>query len=225
MALKIIGAGMGRTGTASLKVALETLGVGRCYHMSEVLKNPEFVKGWISAAERNPDWDKIFSGYSATVDNPGCNYWKELSAYYPDAKVILTTRDANKWFDSTNETIHSAEFARFMKNSPFGEMIQKTLWDRMENRMQDREHMVDFFHRHSAGIIASIPAERLLVYQVGDGWEPLCEFLNVPVPDMEFPHINSRDETKELLAHAMAASGDQLSEDAMVKAGRDLHGD
>ncbi|MHB1084923.1 MAG: sulfotransferase family protein [Thiobacillus sp.] len=225
MALKIIGAGMGRTGTASLKVALEALNMGPCYHMTEVLKNPGYTKAWINVAEGNIDWDTIFSGYSATVDNPGCNYWKELASHYPEAKVILTTRDANKWFDSTNETIHSAEFARFMKNSPFGEMIQKTMWDRMDNRMQDKAHMVEFFNRHSAEVIGSIPAERLLVYQVSDGWEPLCEFLDVPVPDMEFPRINSRNETKELLASLMAASGDQLSEDAMTKAGRELHGD
>jgi len=225
MALKIIGAGMGRTGTASLKVALEALNMGHCYHMTEVLKNPEYTQYWINAAEGNADWDKIYSGYSATVDNPGCNYWKELSAYYPNAKVILTTRDANKWFDSTNETIHSAEFARFMKNSPFGEMIQKTMWDRMENRMQDREYMVDFFNKHTAEIIDSIDAERLLVYQVSDGWAPLCEFLEVPVPNLEYPRINSRNETKELLANLMASSGDQLTEDAMAKAARELHGD
>lgn len=216
---------MGRTGTASLKVALESLGIGRCYHMSEVLKNPEFIKGWISAAEGNADWDTIFRGYSATVDNPGCNYWKELAAHYPDAKVILTTRDANGWFESTNETIHSAELARFMKNSPFGEMIQKTMWDRMENRMQDRDHMVEFFNRHSTELIDSIATERLLVYEVRDGWGPLCEFLDVPVPNVEFPRINSRDETKQLMAQLMTASGRQLSEDAMVEAGRELHGD
>ena len=225
MALKVIGAGMGRTGTASLKVALEALGIGHCYHMTEVLKNSESVKDWIDAAEGNPDWDTIFSGYSATVDNPGCNYWKELAAHYPDAKVILTTRDADAWFDSTNETIHSTDFAEFMKNSPFGEMIQKTMWDRMENRMQDRAHMVDFFNRHTTAITATIPAERLLVYQVMDGWEPLCDFLGVPIPDTDFPRINSRNETKELLAQMIAASGDQLSDDAMAAAGRKLHDD
>jgi Sulfotransferase domain len=225
MALKIIGAGMGRTGTASLKVALEALGVGRCYHMTEVLKNPEFIKDWISAAEGRADWDSIFRGYSATVDNPGCNYWKELAAHYPDAKVILTTRDADKWFESTNETIHSAEFARFLENSPFGEMIQKTLWNRMENRMQDRSYMVEFFDRHCADVIESIPAERLLVYQVSDGWEPLCRFLDVPVPNMEFPRINSRNETKELMAQLMSARGGELSDEAMAQAGRELHRD
>lgn len=225
MALKIIGAGMGRTGTASLKVALEALGMGNCYHMSEVLKNPEFVEGWISAAEGRPDWDAIFDGYTATVDNPGCNYWEELAEFYPDAKVILTTRDPVQWFESTNETIHSPEFSLFVKNSPFGEMIQKTLWDRMENRMQDRDYMVNFFNQRSEDISASIPSERLLVYQVSEGWGPLCEFLDVPVPDMEFPRINSRTETKELLQHLMAAAGTdgQLSEEAMVDAGRELH--
>ena len=100
MTLKIIGAGMGRTGKPSLKVAIEALNIGRCYHMSEVLKNPEWTKDWINVAEGNVHWDKIFRGYSATVDDPcGCNYWKELASYYPDAKVILTVRDANSWFD------------------------------------------------------------------------------------------------------------------------------
>jgi len=225
MALKIIGAGMGRTGTASLKIALEILNIGRCYHMSEVLKNPEYIKYWIEAAEGSADWDKIYSGYSATVDNPGCNYWKELTAYYPKAKVILTTRDASTWFDSTNETIHSAEFARFMKNSPFGEMIQKTMWDRMENRMQDREYMVEFFNKRSAEIIDSIAPERLLVYQVSDGWWPLCAFLEVTVPDMDFPRINSRDETKDLLASMMKASGGLRNKEALGAAGRELHAD
>ncbi len=223
MTLKIIGAGMGRTGTASLKVALEALGIGRCYHMSEVLKNPQWTKDWINVAEGHADWDKIFRGYSATVDNPSCNYWKELARYYPDAKVILTLRDANSWFDSTNETIHSIEFAGFIKNSPFGEMVQKTIWDVMENRMQDREYMVDFFTKRSAEIMSTVAPERLLVFEIGDGWEPLCEFLGVPVPNFDFPRINSRDETKALLSNLMAASGDRLSEDAMVKAGRELH--
>lgn len=223
MALEIIGVGMGRTGTASLKVALEELGVGQCYHMTEVLKNPECTTDWINAAEGNADWDKVFNHYSATVDNPGCNFWKELADYYPEAKVILTVRDADKWFDSTNETIHSLEFASFIKNSPFGEMVQKTIWDIMENRMQDRNHMVDFFNNRSSEIIDNIAPERLLVYQVSEGWEPLCAFLNLPVPNTEFPHINSRDETKEILANLIASSGEQLSEEAMVAAGHELH--
>lgn len=223
MTLKIIGAGMGRTGTASLKVALETLKIGRCYHMSEVLKNPECTKDWINAAEGNADWDQIFREYTATVDNPGCNFWKELSDYYPKAKVILTVRDANKWFDSTNETIHSVEFASFIKNSPFGEMVQKTIWNLMENRMQDREYMVNFFTKRTSEIVNSISPDRLLVYDVSEGWEPLCTFLDTPVPDMEFPRINSRNETKEMLSKLISTSGDKLSEEAMAAAGQELH--
>lgn len=223
MTLKIIGAGMGRTGTSSLKVALEILGIGRCYHMSEVLKNPECVLDWINAAEGNADWDKIFNGYSATVDNPGCNFWKELADYHPEAKVILTVRDADKWFDSTNETIHSEKFAGFIKNSPFGAMIQKTVWDMMGNRMQDRSYMVKFFNDRTSEIIDYIAPERLLVYQVSEGWEPLCAFLDIPVPDTEFPRINSRDETKEILANLMDGSGKKLSEEAMAATGKKLH--
>lgn len=224
MALKIIGAGMGRTGTASLKVALESLGIGRCYHMSEVLKNPERTTDWVKAAEGNADWEKIFSDYAATVDNPGCNFWKELAEYYPDAKIILTIRDAEKWFDSTNETIHSVEFARFIKNSPFGEMVQKTVWNVMENRMQDRDYMIEFFENRSSEITNTIAADRLLVYRVSEGWQPLCEFLDVPIPDIDFPRINSRDETKQMLASLIAASGEQVSGEALKAAGRELHG-
>jgi len=224
MALKIIGAGMGRTGTASLKVALEALDLGHCYHMTEVLKEPQRTADWIKAAEGHADWEKIFTGYTATVDNPGCNFWKELADFYPDAKVILTVRDAQKWFDSTNETIHSVEFAKFIKNSPFGEMIQKTIWNFMENRMQDKAYMMNFFEQRTTEIINTIAAERLLVYRVGDGWPPLCEFLGVPIPNIDFPHINSRDETKQILAGLIAASGAQLNNAAMAAAGRELHG-
>ncbi|WP_342805988.1 sulfotransferase family protein [Alteromonas sp. M12] len=222
MTIKIIGAGMGRTGTASLKVALETLGLGQCYHMTEVLKNPKTATDWINAAEGNADWDKIFNGYTATVDNPGCNYWKELADYYPQGKVILTVRDADKWFESTSETIHSSAFAGFIKNSPFGEMVQKTVWDIMENRMDDRKYMIDFFNNRTAEIIDYIAPERLLVYKVSEGWEPLCNFLDIPVPDTKFPRINSRDETKQVLENLLASTGD---EEAMVAAGHAVHKD
>ena len=216
---------MGRTGTASLKVALEELGIGRCYHMSEVLKHPEYIPDWINAANGNADWDKIFNDYGATVDNPGCGFWKELADYYPEAKVILTLRDAEKWFESTNETIHSAEFSAFIKNSPWGEMAQKTVYDTMDNRMQDKEFMVSFFNDRSKKIINTIAPNRILVYQVKEGWGPLCEFLDVPIPDMDFPRINSRNETKELIANMTAASGGQLSDEAMSAAGHELHGE
>ncbi|MEM7564228.1 MAG: sulfotransferase family protein [Pseudomonadota bacterium] len=225
MALKLIGAGLGRTGTASLKVALEELGHGRCYHMSEVLQNPASTQDWIDAANGNADWEKIFSGYTATVDNPGCGFWRQLADYYPDAKVILTIRDANKWFESTNETIHSLQFANFIKDSPWGEMVQKTVYDTMENRMQDRDFMVSFFNNRSEEIIQTIASDRLLVYRVKEGWEPLCKFLDLPVPSIEFPWVNTRDETKDIIAKMTSSSSGQLNEEAMATAGKELHQD
>ncbi len=225
MALKLIGVGLGRTGTASVKVALETLGLGRCYHMTEVMQNPESIPDWIAAANGNPDWDKIFDGYGATVDYPGCTYWKALADYYPEAKILLTVRDSTKWFESISETILSPEFAEFIKDSPWGEMVKKTVWDTLDHRMQDRDFMVPYYDNRNAEIIKSVPADRLLVYEVKDGWGPLCEFLGVDVPQTDFPRINSRNETKELLANMLAASGEELSEEATAAAGKDLHGD
>lgn len=225
MALAVIGAGLGRTGTASLKVALEELGLGRCYHMTEVMQNPDCMQDWMDAANGNPDWDKIFKEYGATVDYPACTYWKELVDFYPEAKIILTVRDANSWFDSTSETILSPKFSAFIKNSPcWGDMIQKTIWDTFDNRMHDREFMVSYYEKRNAEIEASVPAGRLLVYEVKQGWGPLCEFLGVPTPDTEFPWINSRDETKELLGKIIESSGERLNEEAIAAAGQELHG-
>lgn len=214
---------MGRTGTASLKVALEVLDFGPCYHMSEVLKNPERAQDWIDAADGNPDWDKIFANYAATVDNPGCGFWKELASYYPDAKVILTVRDANDWFESTFETIHSPELSQFIRNSPLGEMVHRTIYDSMDNKMHDREHMVNFFNSRTEKIRQTISAERLLIYDVKEGWDRLCNFLDVSVPDMDFPRINSRNETKAFISEMISASGDKLSDEAMSLAGERQH--
>ncbi|MFT5111120.1 MAG: hypothetical protein ACI8P9_000431 [Parasphingorhabdus sp.] len=225
MSLNVVGVGMGRTGTASLKVALEQLGIGRCYHMTEVMQHPVCIQDWVNAANGTPDWDKIFDGYGATVDNPACGFWKELCNFYSQAKVILTVRDAESWFNSTNETIHSTGFASFIKNSPWGEMIQRTIFDTMDNRMQDKDFMMSFFNNRSDEIIDTIAPERLLIYKVADGWGPLCEFLEIGEPDIDFPRINSRNETKELLDSMMAASGDKMNDDAMSEAAKTLHGD
>ncbi len=129
MSLKIIGAGLGRTGTASLKVALEMLGTGQGYHMSEVLQDPAKGKAWIAAADGNADWDKIFDGYGSSLDYPGCTFWKELAEHYPDAKIILTVRDPVRWFDSVNETIMSQMLVNGTKGSPFGELMQRIVFD------------------------------------------------------------------------------------------------
>jgi hypothetical protein len=223
MALKIIGAGIGRTGTASLKVALEQLGMGKCYHMTDVLQDPPRGKAWVEAAKGNADWDTIFDGYGGSVDYPGCTFWEELADYYPDAKIILTTRDPVRWWESANETIMSQMLIDGIKGSPFGELMQRIVFDTVDNRMRDKEFMVSYFEKRNAEIIEKVPPERLLVYQVREGWGPLCEFLGVPLLEAEFPRINSREETRQLISGMLSQEGG-LSEEAMSAAGKSLHG-
>jgi len=206
MALQIVGAGLGRTGTSSLKIALEQLGVGRCYHMSEVGKNPAHVDLWLDAAKGKPDWDRLLGDYGATLDYPACTFWRELADFYPASKVLLSVRDPLSWFESTQATILSREMNDFIRDRPQGEMIQRVIWDTLDNRMDDREFMISHFQRHIAAVRATIPDERLLVYEVRQGWEPLCEFLDLPIPDTEFPRANTRDETRELI-EKMISSG------------------
>ena len=225
MALEVIGVGLGRTGTASLKAGLEKLGLGRCYHMSEVLQKPERMKDWIAAANGNPDWDKIFDGFTCSVDYPGATFWEDLVDYYPDAKFLLTVRDANKWFESANQTVMSAKFREFVVKSPFGEYLQRILYDTVDNRTEDREFMVAHFENHTAKVIEKIPADKLLVFEIQDGWGPLCEFLGVPVPDEDFPRINSRDETQAMLEKIMAHSKGGLDEATLAAAAKKLHED
>lgn len=193
MALKIVGAGLGRTGTLSMKRALEQLGFGPCHHMIEVFMHPESVPLWIDAGDGRPDWDAIFRDYTSMVDYPGARYWRQLAEHYPEAKVLLTLRDPDAWFESTQATIFAPnspavnappEMKRFFASfiGEFGE------------RLHDRAFMTDHFRRHNALVQATIPKERLLVYEVGEGWTRLCAFLGVPVPDTAFPSENSREE-------------------------------
>ena len=222
MALKVVGAGLGRTGTASLKVALEELGVGRCYHMGEVLQDPAHQDHWLNAANGNPDWDSWLADYSAAVDYPACTFWRELAEYYPDAKVLLSVRDATSWFESVNATIMSPKFNDFVTGSPFGNMLKTVIWDTVDNRMGDREFMVSYFNRRNDEIRETIPDNRLLVYEVKQGWEPLCEFLDLPVPDKPFPRVNTRDETKKIIDQVIAQSGDVPDDKALGAAADSL---
>jgi hypothetical protein len=196
MSLKVIGAGLGRTGTMSLKVALEQLGYGPCYHMVEAFANmPESLKLWEAAARGEPDWAAIFAGYASTVDYPGCTFWRELLAEYPDAKVILTTRNPESWFDSVSKTIFGAYSRGSIANSPAAAFFEGTVFaDFDQARMDDLAYMTGFFERWNAAVITEVPPERLLVFEAKEGWPPLCEFLGVPVPDMPYPRVNSRED-------------------------------
>jgi hypothetical protein len=193
MTLKVIGSGFGRTGTMSLKLALEQLGFGPTYHMVEVFKNPAAAQWWVDAADGHPDWAKIFAGYGSTVDWPNATFYAELAAAYPDAKVIHTERDAEAWFKSTQATIF-ADAVSGAANGPFSEMFAKVIRRLFDGKMHDHDHVIDVYNRHNAAVRATIPAERLLVYEVAQGWDPLCAFLGVPVPGDPMPKVNSTEE-------------------------------
>jgi hypothetical protein len=194
MALQVIGAGLGRTGTLSLKLALERLGLGPCYHMAELMMNPERAPLWVDAADGKADWEAIFAGYSSTTDYPACLYWRELAAAYPSAKLILTKRDKDKWFDSTQATIFSDAMTARILGSPVEPFFRKTVWRDFGERIHDREFMIAYFEKHNAAVEDGVAKKRLLVYDVAQGWQPLCRFLGVPVPDAPFPKVNSREE-------------------------------
>lgn len=195
MALQVIGAGLGRTATFSLKFALEKLGFGPCYHMSEVMAaGRRNVPLWIDAVNGRPDWDAVFAGFGSTSDYPACSFWRELADHYPDAKVVLTTRDADSWFDSVSETIFSPRMQGSLKGTPLGDLMDGTILAEFGDRVTDRAYMTDWFVRRNQEVIDGLPGERLLVFHPRDGWEPLCAFLGVPVPQGPFPRVNSRDE-------------------------------
>jgi hypothetical protein len=192
VALKIVGSGLGRTGTKSLQSALNMLGFGPCHHMVEVFAHPESVPLWIAAAAGRPDWDAVFAGYGAMVDYPGAHYWRQIAAYYPHAKVLHTVRDPDEWFNSTQATIFALDGAS-SRPPPFSEFFASFLGSLREH-MQDRAYMTDYFRRHTEEVKRIIPPERLLIYEVGQGWEPLCKFLGVKVPEASYPNENSRAE-------------------------------
>lgn len=214
MTLQVIGAGLGRTGTASLKVALEQLGFGPCYHMGEVIGRPSDIDLWLAVVEGKADWPALLGNYRATSDYPACLYYKELAELHPDAKVVLTVRDAHRWFDSINETIMSPAFTSTIKDTPFGILNKRAIWDRYDGRVHDRDHMVAAFQQHVADVKRAIPADRLLIYEVAQGWEPLCAFLDVPVPATEFPRANTRDETRKIIDIIMAGDPEQAGQAA-----------
>src|SRR5581483_11275643 len=198
MTLKVIGAGFGRTGTMSLKLALEQLGFGPCYHMVEVFKHQAFDL-WYEASKdpAHADWATIFKGYQSTVDWPNATYWKELADAYPDAKVILTERDPDEWFDSTQATIFNDVTTSGGPDGPQGgfvRMVRAVVGALFDQRLHDREVCTRVFREHNARVRATIPPERLLVYEVAQGWGPLCAFLGVPVPDAPMPKTNTTEE-------------------------------
>jgi len=212
--LKIIGAGLGRTGTSSLKWALEQLGFGQCYHMNEFFQNPQHVIHWKNAqADRGVDWDELFAGYQSAVDYPSALFYKQQMQVYPHAKVILTVRDAGKWYESVVSTIYPVSSNRrrraiasilrwvlpeMRRMYPVITFVPQLIWqEQFDNRFEDKAYAMSIFEQWNESVKQTVPAEKLLVYEVQQGWEPLCDFLGVPVPQTAFPRANSREAFQE----------------------------
>ena len=203
MTLRIIGAGIGRTGTNSLKLALEQLGFGPCHHMFEVRDNPAQLPGWEAAARGAAvNWDNIFEGYKSQVDWPGARYWRELAGYFPNAKIILTVRDPDQWYDSVEATILPLLASRGKLPTPhlnaLVEMADETVAVQLfSGQMTDRAHAKSVFRKHISTVQAEIPEDRLLTFDMREGWVPLCRFLGADVPDLPFPKTNSSKQFAE----------------------------
>ncbi len=250
--LAVIGAGLGRTGTLSLHAALERLGFAPCEHMTNCFAHPERFALWLEAARRKRagepiDWRPLFAGYQATVDWPGAYFWRELIAAHPEAKVILTVRDPERWYESARETIYAASQARTASIPPrmlaglLGWLrpdaargfrtVQETVWDgTLNGKFEDRAAAIRIFEEHTREVEATVAPERLLVFDVKQGWEPLCAFLGVPVPHGEpFPHVNDaadfarrqRDQYQAIVRAFLPALG-AAAAGAAVAVGLDL---
>lgn len=207
MPLDVVGAGFGRTGTNSLKVALEMLGFGPCHHMLEVRDKPEQIRFWAAAARgERGDWDSVFEGYRAAVDWPSAYFWREIAAHYPRAKVLLSVRPEHDWLSSIHATIYQSLALRGDRAEELAREQGEMAYDIIERRtfggrLGDAKHALAVYRRHIAEVQASIDPSRLLVYDVAEGWEPLCRHLNVAVPTDPFPRTNS---TADFRARAAA---------------------
>jgi hypothetical protein len=188
--LRVIGPGVGRTGTYSLKLALERLLGGRCHHMAEIVADPKrHLPLWAPVLRGDAaDWTEVFAGYVAQVDFPGAAFWREIRAAFPDALVVLSTRPAEDWYRSAAATIF--QLGDGHASAPFRDVWRAWLGDRFD----DPAAMVAAYERHNAAVRSTVPADRLLEWTVGDGWEPLCDRLGLPVPDEPFPLTNTTEE-------------------------------
>lgn len=197
MALRVIGAGVGRTGTTSLKLALERLLDGRCYHMYEVFRNRPHIPQWHAAIRGElPDWDALFEGYAATVDWPAAAFWQPLSEAFPDAVVLLSVRSSpDAWFRSASETINELLLRRpSEENEAWHAMALELLKTTFAPVPFERARAVEAYEAHNDAVRATVPSNRLLEWRVDDGWAPLCDRLGLPVPDEPFPRTNTREE-------------------------------
>jgi hypothetical protein len=200
VAMRVIGAGYGRTGTTSLKIALERLGFGPCHHMEEVVKNPSEVSTWVRASRGEKiDWKQAMAPWPSALDFPAAHYYQELMAAFPDALVILTVRSPESWYQSMSETIIPIMLRRPNRwvmgfvpylGAPLRVMRETKFAREVASRFADRDFVLAHYRDHIEEVKRVVPPEKLLVYEVKDGWAPLCAFLGVPEPSEPFPRTN-----------------------------------
>ena len=202
MALDIIGAGFGRTGTMSLKRALERLGYSKCHHMVDAMARPEHVELWLAAWRGADPWERIFDGYRAAVDWPAAAFWPRLMAFYPQAKVLLTVRDARRWYQSARDTIFQSMKDGLGAGSETGRarlrlaselIVQGTFGGELD----DEARAIAIYEANVARVYKDVPADRLIVFDPRDGWQPLCDALGVAAPDEPYPHVNTTEQFRE----------------------------
>ncbi len=212
MGIQVIGAGLARTGTMSLKMALETLGYHQCFHIVELLKNPQRLKFLDpKLASGSSDWDAVFQGYQAAVDYPACLYYETLLKQNPTAKVILTLRDPEQWYQSVLNTVYRGkpkgvgDVVRLIKGlltssdmrrlAPVFMYNDKLIWrGQFQSKFEDKAWAIQVYNDHIEQVKQRVPANQLLIFEVKQGWEPLCYFLDKPIPDTPFPRANSQAE-------------------------------
>jgi hypothetical protein len=195
MELRVVGAGLGRTGTHSQKLALERLLGAPCYHMIETFSRPDDIPVWHRAIDGDlPDWHAFLAEYAAAVDWPACAFWRELSHEFPDAIVLLSTRDTESWWASASNTIFRVVAREAAAEEITGDqqsMAVDMLTKRFTPQWMDEHEAKRAFEQHNADVRAAVPHDRLVEWQPGDGWEPICDALGLPVPDEPYPHVNT----------------------------------
>jgi hypothetical protein len=216
--VKVIGAGFGRTGTMSLKAALEQLGAGPCFHMIDIIRDPTPLPYWQAAADgERIDWKEALDGWEASVDWPGCTFYKEQMETWPDAPVLLTVREPEAWYRSVSNSIHAAkemamrgELQPPEENPPSPEvmrMINGLIWDgTFHGRFAEKDYALKVFHDHNEDVKRAVPADRLVIYEIGQGWRPLAEMLGVEAPDAPFPHLNDTESFRQMFGMPAVAA-------------------
>ncbi len=221
MSIKIIGAGFPRTGTNTLRESLELLGFSKTYHMKNLLVHPENLRYWLTLKETGTtDWDALYDGYEATVDFPCYPWYKEHMKQYPDAKVILSTRPFEKWYESYSSTIwqahnppeaQKAEMDKKVAADPHLQTVMTVMAfarqtineEHFQGKFLDKDFMEKVFNDHNEEVKKYVPADKLLVFDAREGWEPLCEFLDVKVPDEPLPHTNKKEDFATMVGQLM----------------------